>query len=231
MSFDASRPPAAVLFDIDGTLVDSNYLHVFAWIGAFQSVGRPVEAWRIHRAIGMDSKKLLERLLGQDAEEFGEQASAEHARRYKELSGLLRPFDGARELLHIVSEHGAKVVLATSAPPDELGVLRQILDVDDVVDVVTNADEVDTAKPEPDIIEVALTRAEIRAADAVFVGDAIWDMQAAKSAGVRCIAVRSGGVDTSELTSAGANETYDNVQQLLDSYDDSLLATPRNSSE
>ena len=124
-----------------------------------------------------------------------------------------------------MSEHGAKVVLATSAPPDELDVLRQILDVDDVVDVVTNADDVDTAKPEPDIIEVALTRAEVRAADAVFVGDAIWDMQAAKSAGVRCIAVRSGGVDAAELTNAGADETYDNVRQLLDSYDDSLLAT------
>ena len=64
MSFDASRPPAAVLFDIDGTLVDSNYLHVFAWIGAFQSAGCSVEAWRIHQAIGMDSKRLLERLLG-----------------------------------------------------------------------------------------------------------------------------------------------------------------------
>ncbi len=231
MTSDVRRPPAAVLFDIDGTLVDSNYVHVFAWLGAFQSAGRSVEAWRIHQAIGMDSKKLLARLLGQDTEKFGPRASAEHDRRYKEMSGVLKPFDGASELIRTVSQRGTRVVLATSAPPDELGLLRQVLNVDDVVDVVTNAEDVDTAKPAPDLIEVALARADVQAAEAVFVGDAVWDMQAAKSVGVRCIAVRSGGVDSTALRDAGADEIYDDVRELLKSYDTSLLAIgPRGSS-
>ena len=223
MTSDARPSPAAVLFDIDGTLVDSNYLHVAAWIAAFQSVGFHVDAWRIHQAIGMDSQKLLERLLGEAAAQTRSAASAEHSRRYKEFSHLLRPFAGARELLEKTAARGTQVVLATSAPPDELALLRQVLGVDDLVDVVTNSTDVDTAKPAPDIVEVALQRAGVQAADAVFVGDAVWDVKAAKAAGIRCIAVRSGGVGASELMAAGAHEIYDDVQDLLAGYDRSLL--------
>ena len=225
------RWPAAVLFDIDGTLVDSNYLHVVAWIAAFQSVDCYVEAWRIHQTIGMDSQKLLERLLGAAASEKGSAASDEHSRRYKNLSGLLQPFAGARELLATLAARGTKVVLATSAPPDELDTLRRTLGVDDVVDVVTNSQDVDTAKPAPDIVEVALQRAGVDAADAIFVGDAVWDVKAAKKAGVRCIAVGSGGMCAADLLAAGADETWDNVQSLLAGYDRSLLTSTVKSSE
>ena len=216
--------PAAVLFDIDGTLVDSNYLHVVAWMGAFESAGCYAEAWRIHEAIGMDSDKLLEHLLGDDAGRLGKRASDEHGRQYKKLGGLLKPFDGARELLRTVSQRGLKVVLATSAPEDELDLLRKILDVEDAVEVVTNAEDVDTAKPAPDIVQVALERAGVPAAQAVFVGDAVWDVQAAKSAGVRCLAVRTGGISPAPLLDAGAFAIYDSVRTLLDHYDESILA-------
>jgi HAD superfamily hydrolase (TIGR01509 family) len=220
----AKQPPRAVLFDIDGTLVDSNYLHVVAWIEAFRAVGCPVDAWRIHRAIGMDSAKLLSELLGDRAADAGEQATAEHARRYKELSGLLRPFEGARELLREVAAGGAKVVLATSAPPDELQMLRRVLDVEDAVDVVTNADDVETAKPAPGIVQIALDRAQTSASDAVFVGDAVWDVKAANGAGVACIGVLSGGTAASDLACAGAVATYDTVRELLKELDESRLS-------
>jgi HAD superfamily hydrolase (TIGR01509 family) len=218
--------PAAVLFDIDGTLVDSNYVHVTAWMYAFQSVGRHVDAWRIHQAIGMDGAKLLDELLGGDAESLGEQAKKEHSRRYKMMGELLQPFDGARDLLREVSARGIKVVLATSAPPDELEMLRELLDVEDAVETVTNADDVETAKPEPDIVTVALERAGVDAADAVFVGDAVWDVKAANAAGVVCVAVATGGMHVAELREAGAAATYDGVAALLDGLDESLLIAP-----
>lgn len=217
--------PAAVLFDIDGTLVDSNYVHVAAWMYAFASAGCHIEAWRIHQAIGMDSSKLLERLLGDNAERLQDQAKAEHSRRYADMSGLLQPFDGARELLRAVSARGTKVVLATSAPPDELETLRKLLDVEDAIEAVTNGEDVDTAKPSPDIVSLALERAGVAASDAVFVGDAVWDVLAAKEAGVRCVAVTSGGMHADELRHAGAVATYDTVRDLLDGLDRSLLAT------
>ena len=215
-----------MLFDIDGTLVDSNYLHVTAWMYAFQAAGCQVEAWRIHQAIGMDSSKLLEKLLGDRAsdEQLTSQVKDEHSRRYQELSDLLQPFAGARELLRQVSATGVKVVLATSAPPDELEMLRDLLDVEDALEAVTNAEDVETAKPAPDIVQVALERAGVQASDAVFVGDAVWDVQAARDAGVVCVAVTSGGVHRAELKDAGAAATYDTVQDLLDDFDESLLS-------
>jgi HAD superfamily hydrolase (TIGR01509 family) len=210
--------PAAILFDIDGTLVDSNYVHVVAWMYAFQSAGRHVEAWRIHEAIGMDSGELLQRLLGDEADEIGEQAKQEHSRRYAELSPVLQPFDGARELLRTVAARGVKVVLATSAPPDELERLRELLDVEEAIETVTNAEDVATAKPAPDIVQVALERAGVRADEAIFIGDAVWDVQAAGRAGVACIAVTSGGVHEAELRKAGAARLYPTVRDLLDDF-------------
>jgi HAD superfamily hydrolase (TIGR01509 family) len=210
------RRPAAVLFDIDGTLVDSNYLHVVAWMHAFQSAGRHVEAWRIHEAIGMDSDKLLDRLLGEQAAKLSDDVKGEHNRRYAEFSPLLRPFDGARQLLRGVADHGAKVVLATSAPADELKMLRELLDVEDAVETVTNAEDVSTAKPAPDIVQVALERSGVEAAEAIFVGDAVWDVQAASKAGVACIAVSSGGVHEVELRREGAARVYPSVRALID---------------
>lgn len=215
--------PAAVLFDIDGTLVDSNYVHVVAWMYGFQSAGRQVEAWRIHQAIGMDSSKLLEWLIGDDAERLGDQIKQEHSRRYDELSSLLQPFDGARELLREVSSRGTKAVLATSAPEHELEKLRDLLEVEDSVATVTNAEDVETAKPAPDIVQVALERAGVEATDAVFVGDAVWDVEAAKAAGVACVAVTSGGVHEAALREAGAAQTYGTVRDLLEHLDESLL--------
>jgi HAD superfamily hydrolase (TIGR01509 family) len=212
---DSSNPIRAVLFDVDGTLVDSNYLHIDAWHRAFAEVDRPIDAWRIHRAIGMDSDRLLEELLGDDAADLGDAAKKRHAKAYKREQHRLRPFDGSRELITMLLDRGLTVVLATSAPQEELDVLLEVLDLDDDRLITTNADDVETAKPEPDIVHVALERAGVAAHEAVFVGDTVWDMVAATKAGVSTVGVQSGGVGPDELRDAGAGEVVRNVDELL----------------
>ncbi|WP_378148117.1 HAD family hydrolase [Cnuibacter sp. UC19_7] len=205
----------AVLFDIDGTLIDSNYLHVESFMQAFEEVGVEMSAWRVHRAIGLDSSRLLEELLGERAQEIGDQVKEGHSRLYRELWPRLRRFDGARELLETLHERGIRVVLATSAPEDELEELLRVLDCDDVIHATTNGDDVETAKPEPDILGVALERAGVTADEALMVGDARWDAVAAGRAGIRMVGVRSGGISEGELRDAGALEVHDDVAALL----------------
>jgi HAD superfamily hydrolase (TIGR01509 family) len=221
----SARPPGAVLFDIDGTLVDSNYLHVNAWLRALRAVGHPVDAWRIHRGQGMGSSELLATLLGEAAEQVGSRAKKQHSEHYQRSSELLRAFDGARELVAAVAQRGAKVVLATSAAPDELEVLRSILDVEDAVAAITAAEDVEAAKPASDLLHVALQRAGVTADRAVFVGDTVWDVVACGKAGVRCVGVLSGGISAAELTEAGAVAVYEGCRALLRDLDASPLAT------
>src|SRR5690606_7309571 len=137
-------------------LVDSNYLHVEAWGHAFAEVGRPVDGWRIHRSIGMDSEKLLEELLRADAAELGKRAQQLHSDYYSELQPRLRPFAAARVLLAGLAARGITVVLSASAPEDELAALRDALEVAQSIAEVTSADDVETAKPEPDVVQGAL---------------------------------------------------------------------------
>jgi HAD superfamily hydrolase (TIGR01509 family) len=208
--------PPAVLFDIDGTLVDSNYLHVHAWQRAFTRLGFDVEAWRIHRSIGMDGSSLVSSLTGDPPSEPVEHLRELHADYYGQTVGLLRPLPGATALMDAVAGLGLQVVLATSASEDELSTLRKVLGRDDIVSAVSSSADVDTAKPQPDIVEVALRRAGVTAARAVFVGDTVWDIRAARRAGVSCLCVRSGGIAREELQAEGAAAVFDNPQQLVD---------------
>ncbi|MEV6876202.1 HAD family hydrolase [Amycolatopsis sp. NPDC051128] len=215
----------AVLFDVDGTLVDSNYLHVHAWRRAFHALDRNVDSWRVHRAIGKGSGKLLSTLLGEeDADRVGEKAKELHSRFYLESAELLRPFDRAPELVRVLAERGVRVVLATSAGPDELGALRRVLDVDDVVAGIVSGDDVEATKPDPEPVFAALDRAGTAPEDTIFVGDAVWDVHAATKAGVRTVSVLSGGIGAAELTDAGAVAVYDDAAALLAGLDDSVLA-------
>jgi HAD superfamily hydrolase (TIGR01509 family) len=218
------RPPGAVLFDIDGTLVDSNYAHVIAWQHALRAVGHPRDAWRVHRAVGMGASQLLATLLGAAAEQVGSQAKRHHSERYLQTSELVRAFDSARDLVVAVAQRGARVVLASSAAPEELGILRSILDIDDAVTAITSAGDVAAAKPAPDLVYVALQRAGATADRAVFVGDTVWDVQASGKAGVPCVGVLSGGISAGELTEAGAVAVYDDCRALLRGLDASPLA-------
>jgi HAD superfamily hydrolase (TIGR01549 family) len=220
----ANRPSPAVLFDIDGTLVDSNYLHIHAWCRAFRDVGIAVESWRVHRCIGMDGTRLLE-LLTQDAEQDVQQRAKDlHLQYFTESAPLLKRLPGARELLERIHALGLQIVLATSAGEDELSLLRKVLDSEDVVSAMTSSKDVDVAKPEPGIIQVALERAGVDAGHAVYVGDAVWDIVACKNAGVPSIGVLSGGVSREELGNAGAERVFDNTRELCDRIDETAIA-------
>ncbi|GAA4286613.1 HAD family hydrolase [Georgenia daeguensis] len=215
--------PGAVLLDADGTLVDSNYLHVDAWSRAFAEVGHPVDAWRIHRCIGMGSELLVPELLGEDAaQDVGDRARDLHADHYGRTADRLRRLDGVAELVRALHERGQRVVVSTSASPDELEHLRKVLDVD--VDGVTAAADVEEAKPAPDLVRAALAKAGVPAERAVFVGDAVWDVKACGRAGVPCVGVLTGGISADELTGAGAVAVYRSVAELGERLDDSPLA-------
>ena len=212
-----TTPPSqpAVLFDIDGTLVDSNYLHVHAWQRAFDQLGFGVEAWRIHRSIGMDGTSLVTSLATDAPNNAVDRLKQLHSQYYRDTVEFLRPLPGATALLDKVVALGLQVVLATSAPKDELSILRQVLGRDDIISAVTSSDDVDEAKPRPDIVEVALDRAATPCDRAVFVGDTIWDVRAASRAGVPCLCVLSGGISRQELDVEGAAAVFDNTRQLV----------------
>lgn len=213
----------AVLLDIDGTLADSNYVHTFTWARAFREVGHPVAAWRIHRCIGMGGELLLEELLGDRVEELGADAKELHTRYYAQAADEVHRFDGVRELVTALKERGARVVLATSASPDELEILVRVLDVSDDVDAITSAQDVEEAKPDPDLVQTALDAAGVTAEQAVFVGDTVWDVEAAARAGVPCVGVLTGGISEGELTDAGAVAVYRSVAAILEELDSSPL--------
>ncbi|GGG23949.1 haloacid dehalogenase [Rhodococcoides trifolii] len=215
--------PSAALFDIDGTLVDSNYAHIGAWSRAFREAGRPVPSWRIHSCIGMDGSLLLEALVGSADSDEAQRAKDLHDEYYAESGKALQVLPGARELLSEVRSRGMTVVLATSAPENELAILRDLLEVEDIVSVVTSAEDAEVAKPRPDVVRTALERSGASAHEAVFIGDSIWDMKACTSAEVVGVGVRSGGIAESELLSAGAHSVFDDAADLLRRIDSSPL--------
>lgn len=215
--------PAAVLFDVDGTLIDSNYLHVHAWYRAFRETDLDVEAWRIHRCIGMDGSTLVASLAEDADDDVRARLKDLHSSYYKQTAALLRRLPGAKELIERVDALGLQVVLASSAPEDELAMLRDVLACDHLVSAQTSSKDVDTAKPQPDIVDVAMKRAGVDAEHAVFIGDAVWDVEACNRAGLPTIAVLSGGVSRGELEKAGAQAVFENAQELCERIDDTLI--------
>jgi HAD superfamily hydrolase (TIGR01509 family) len=172
----------------------------------------------------MDGSTLLKSLAGNADEDTRSQLKDLHSRFYKETVPMLRRLPGARELLQAVDGLGLQIVLATSAPEDELAILREVLASDDLVSAVTSSEDVDTAKPQPDIVNVALKRAGIAADRAVFVGDAVWDVEACNRAGVQSIGVLSGGVSRGELENAGAQAVFENAKELCEQIDTTVIA-------
>ncbi|MED5812154.1 HAD family hydrolase [Mycolicibacterium sp. 050232] len=215
--------PFAVLFDVDGTLVDTNYLHVHAWARAFREENVDVESWRIHRSIGMDGDSLVANLSRDASDAVQQRLKDRHSSLYRDVTELIVRLPGARELLHHLTESGVRVVLASSAPEDELSIARTVLDSDDAIAAATSSKDVDTAKPDPGIVKVALDRAGVSAEQAVFVGDAVWDGEAATRIGVPFIGLRCGGVADSELEKAGAQAVFDDPRDLLDHLDTTVI--------
>ncbi len=209
-----------VLFDVDGTLCDTNYLHALAWSRTLREAGEWAPMNAIHRLVGMGGDQLLPELLGHDSPK----ALARRAQCYQELKGDILAFPRAAEALRQVHERGLAVVLATSAPEDELATLRQVLDADDAIDGQTSADDVDRSKPHPEIFLTAMKRFSVDPRRAVAVGDSVWDVKAARAAGIGCITVESGGFSQHELSEAGSLHVYRDVGEMIDQFHTGALA-------
>jgi HAD superfamily hydrolase (TIGR01509 family) len=213
-----------VLFDVDGTLVDTTYIHTVCWAEALLASGHVVPMHQVHHAIGMGSAELLDHLLGEGRDTDGdEEAIAGHLALYRQHWGNLRPLPGATELVRACADRGLKVVLASSASSDELDALRRALDADDAITAATSSSDADAGKPRPDILQAALDEAGLDADNVVFVGDAVWDGAAAARAGVAFLAVTCGGTTAADLREAGALEVWRDPAELLDAIGDSAL--------
>ncbi|OAE02984.1 HAD family hydrolase [Arthrobacter sp. OY3WO11] len=213
-----------VLFDVDGTLIDSSYIHTVAWWGAFRQQGYDIPMASIHRHVGMGGDRLVESLLpgGRDRS-LDPEILASHGALYASHWPSLRAFDGAKDLLAQSHAAGLAVALASSARRKDLDVMKSILDADAFIDAATSANDAKNSKPAPDILVAALEAIDVQAADAVYIGDAVWDMKAAAALGIPAIAVTCGGVSAGELRDAGAVEVYEGPRDLLRNLPSSAL--------
>ncbi|MBT2414100.1 HAD family hydrolase [Streptomyces sp. ISL-12] len=214
----------AAVFDVDGTLADTNHLHVVTWWEAFRQAGHRVPMHAVHRAVGLPSTDLIAHLLGEDRDtDQDAELSAAHKALYGQYFDRLPALPGAGELLRRLAGDGWRVVLATSAGGAELSALRRAIDADEAITATASSDDVDAGKPAPEPVRHALELAGVPAERAVFVGDTVWDMAAGRRAGVRCVGVLSGGIPRADLVEAGADEVYDDPAGLLAELADSPL--------
>jgi HAD superfamily hydrolase (TIGR01509 family) len=213
----------ALIFDLDGTLIDTVYAHVFAWQQALVEAGMPIEGWRIHRRIGM-SGGLFARAVAREAgrtlsDEELELIQQRHGAIFRDLLPDRRPLPGARELLAFLREHGVPHGIATSGRRPEIDASLAVLEVPSDMVVVDRGDVL-RAKPEPDLFLACQERLGVEAGDCFVVGDAVWDLLAARRAGMLSVGVLTGGYGEDELLGAGAYRVYRGADELLDSLDE-----------
>lgn len=211
-----------VVLDVDGTLVDSVYAHVSAWMRAFRGVGVPVEGWRIHRAIGMGGDRLVAAVAGQTVEDaVGDEARQLHDQEYDDLVGGVLQLPGADALLETLRQRGFTVVLASSGTKVQTEQALELLERSDLADAWVCSADVESSKPAPDLIGVALER--VGGGSAVMVGDAVWDVEAARRAGLDAIGLRCGGFGEAELRDAGAISVFESPRDLVERFETSGL--------
>jgi HAD superfamily hydrolase (TIGR01509 family) len=215
-------PPVAIL-DVDGTLVDTNYHHALAWYRAFIQHDIELPVWRIHRGIGMGGDQLIAALAGEQAEkEKGDDIRSAEKALYMAMIHEVRPLPDARRLIEVLKERGHPVVLASSAKKKEIEHYLALLDARELADAWTSSADVERTKPEPELVLTAMEKAG-GGDDGVMIGDSVWDVEAAKRAGIPTIAVRTGGFGVDELTKAGAACIFDSIADLLESLEETPL--------
>src|SRR5215217_3789195 len=203
----------AVFLDIDGTLMDTNYLHIEAWAQAFEEVGERLPRSRIHHEVGKGSEKLITEFVEEDQK--AERVSELHSEYYAKLQERGHPLPGAKELITSLVERGDEVWLATSAEPEELEHHMQELGAEGKISGVVSSDEAEESKPPPTSSGSPWSGRGLSPEDAVVVGDSIWDIEAAKEAGTRVAAVMTGGAfSRAELEEAGAYAVYEDCHEL-----------------
>jgi HAD superfamily hydrolase (TIGR01509 family) len=208
---------STVLFDIDGTLIDSNDAHASAWVDVLTEAGHEVPFDRVRPLIGMGGDKLLPSLTGIDPNSSeGEDIAVRRRDVFKErYLPHLRPTRGAHSLLQALRASGLALGVATSAKAEEVDALLSVADAADLFRATGSSDDVDRSKPDPDIVHAALHRIGADAPAAVMIGDTPYDVAAAMRAGVPCIALRCGGWWTDQ-DFAGAMQIFDDPHDLLD---------------
>ena len=205
-----------VVLDVDGTLMDTNYLHVEAWARAFEEVGHRVPRAELHKQVGKGSNLLIAEFV--DDEETAQRVDELHSEFYSELQEYGHPLPGAKELIPSLTDRGYEVWFVTSAKDEELEHHMGELEAEGSISGVVNSSAVENSKPAPDIFELALEKAGASPDETVAVGDAVWDIEAANEAGIRTVAVLTGGAfSEQELEEAGAVEVYENCAALLES--------------
>ena len=216
--------PRAVILDVDGTLIDTNDAHAHAWVDVCNDFGYDVAFGKVREMIGMGGDRVLPALTGlSEDSETGTEMKERRGKVFRErYLPSCRPFPGARELLQRMKDDGMTLVVATSASADDMAALLKAAGVHDLIEEKASSSDAEASKPAPDIVEAALANAGVSADEAVMLGDTPYDVKAANRAGVRCIAVRSGGWDDEALTDATA--VYQDVADLLARYETSPFA-------
>ena len=218
----------AVIFDIDGTLLDSVDLHAEAWREAFREFGHEIAFEKIRSQIGKGGDQLLPVFLTpQELKEKGKALQDFRGSLFKEkYLPRVKPFPEVRELFEKIKGNGQKLALASSAKGDELKELEQIANIEDLVEVETSSADAERSKPHPDIFEAALDRmgGKVRREDVVVVGDSPYDAEAAQKAGLRTIGVRCGGFPEADLRQSGCIAIFGGPSDLLKKYEESPLA-------
>ena len=210
------------MFDVDGTLVDTNYQHALAWFRAFRRHGITVPVWRLHRAIGMGGDQLVGAVTSDDVEaRLGDDLRAAWAEEFAPMLDEVQPFAGVVELLNAVRERGFRIVLASSGKPEHVEHYLGLFDGKSLGDGWTTSADVQRTKPAPDLLEAALRAVDGTAG--VMIGDSVWDFRAAAALGAPGYAVRSGGFSVAELCEAGAKDVFDSPEDLLRHLDETLL--------
>jgi HAD superfamily hydrolase (TIGR01509 family) len=224
----SARP--AILFDLDGTLIDSVYQHVLAWREALERAGIQLAVWRIHRRIGMSGGLLVNALLRETGRDIttsdARQLQTWHLEAYAKLVGQVRPLPGAVELLAHLSAEKVKYAIATSGMLAGARPALEMLKVEKGVPVITR-DQVRHAKPDPDLFLAAAEQLGVSIHDSIVVGDSVWDLLAAQRARALGVGLASGGYGREELERAGAYRTYDDPQDLMDHLDEVGVRTGR----
>jgi HAD superfamily hydrolase (TIGR01549 family) len=213
------------IFDVDGTLVDTNYQHALAFYRAFRRYDITLPMWRLHRAIGMGGDQLIAHVAGDEVERrHGSALREAWVEEFDKMIDEVRPFDGARDLIEAVKSRGFRVVLASSGKSQHVEHFLDLIDGRSLADAWTTSDDVESSKPEPDLVATALDKVE--GASGVMIGDSTWDCIAAGKLGVPSLAVRTGGFSVDELVDAGAARVFESLSELAENLDDTVLGQP-----
>jgi HAD superfamily hydrolase (TIGR01549 family) len=213
------------IFDVDGTLVDTNYQHALAWYRAFRryDIVRPL--WRLHRGIGMGGDTFVPNLGGEEVEEkYGDALRDAWVEEFDQLIGEIAPLEGAHELLQEVKDRGFRLVLASSGKKQHVEAFLDLIDGKSLADAWTTSEDAENSKPAPDIVETAMKKVE--GSVGLMVGDSTYDVIAAGKLDIPTVTVRTGGFSVEELQEAGALKVYDSLVAFRKDLDNTPLKSP-----